>query len=438
MTADDMTAEKALRIGQMIGSSYKSVCIGSDTNPSSRMIKNSLISGLLSAGADVSDAGTAPAPAVAMASKDSDCMLMVGEPDEQGMISRIFIMNSDGSVFTKEHLRRLIVEDRADRPLPGYKEVGSMRTCDSVAEDYNRTICERYKKIVDAPLILDCGCGCTSVCAPQILASVGADLTTINAQSDPLYSPRPPGVGADDVSGLEGMVGTEFGSIGIALNGDGTRLALFDESGKYVDPESVLALLLLYLKPSSAVIPLNASAVVDDAFRDLIGDGLSTDAKARHGRRIIRAENDLESITAAIKENDAEMGAMTDGTFIFPDITMCPDAINAAVILTKMSGENSISNLLASFPRYMVLEDSVYAPGNTESFNKKLGDKLKELDRDDIWEIEGGRVGMAGGWFAISRNAEDPEYISVTAEAKEKVYAVSMMELAKDIVRSCL
>ncbi|MDR2699180.1 MAG: hypothetical protein LBB30_05860 [Candidatus Methanoplasma sp.] len=438
ITDDDMTAEKALMIGRMVGRSYRTVCIGSDTGPSSGMVKNALISGLLSAGADVNDADVAPAPAVALASKGSDCMLMVGEPNEQGVISRIYIMNSDGSIFTKEQLRQMITAGGADRALPGHKDIGTLRLCDSAADGYNRAISGRYGKRIDAPVILDCGCGCTSVCAPQILASLGADLTTSNAQSDPRYSPRPPGVGANDISGLAEIVDTGLGSIGIALNGDGTRLALIDEKGRFVEPENVLALLLIYLKPSSLVVPFDASAVVDDAFRDLIGEGMSTDSAARHGRRIIRAENDLESVTAAIRKNNAEMGALTDGTFIFPDITMCPDAINAAAVLAGMSGENSISSLLESFPRYTALRESIYYSGNAELFNRKLGERLKDLDTEDVWEIEGGRVGMSGGWFAVSRNKDDPEYIDVAAEAKDKAYLVSMMELAKDIVRDCM
>jgi phosphoglucosamine mutase len=438
ITDDDMTVQKALMIGRMIGRSYGAVCIGSDTNPSSRMIKNSLISGLLSAGADVNDADLAPAPAVALASRSSDCMLMVGEPNEQGVVSKIYIMNSDGSVFTKEQLRQIIMIGKSDKPLPGYKNIGKLRFCDSVAEDYNRMVCEKHEGRIDAPVILDCGCGCTSLCAPQILASLGADLTTVNAQHDPRYCPRPPGVSAHDVNDLIEFVRVEQGSIGIALNGDGTRLALVDEKGSYIDPENILALLLIYLRPSSIVVPFNASAVIDDAFRGLIGNSVVTGAPVRGGRRIIRAENDLESITAAIKKNDAEMGALTDGAFIFPDVTLCPDAINAAVVLAKMSKDNSIRRLLASFPKYIVLKDSIYSPDNIEFFNRKLGEKLKEFDPEQVWEVSGGRVGMSGGWFAISRNAENPEYIDVIAEAKDRAYAVSMMELAKRIARESM
>ncbi|MDR1690651.1 MAG: hypothetical protein LBR42_02250 [Candidatus Methanoplasma sp.] len=438
ITEDDMTAEKALKIGQAVGRSYKNVCVGSDANPSSGMIRNSLISGLLSSGADVKDAGIMPAPAVALTSKGSGCILMVGEPDKQGLISGVRIMNPDGSVFTKEQIRQIIKAGEADIMPPDYKGVGTVRACPSTADEYNSAISSKYGKSTDAIVMLDCGCGCTSACAPQILASIGADLTAINAQEDPGYSPRPPGVDVSDLSKLSEMIDPHLGGIGIALNGDGTKLALMDEGGKYVDPESVLALLLIYLKPSTLVVPFEASAVVDDAFRDLIGEGMKTGAKAHSERRIFRAGNDLESITASMIENNAEMGAMTDGTFIFSDVTMCPDAINAAAILTKISGENSISNLLASFPKYIVLKDSVHGPGNIDLFNKKLTEKLKELDAEEVWEIDGGRVGMSEGWFAISRNPEDTDYIDITAESRDKAYAVSMMELAKGIVHGCL
>lgn len=434
----DMTSEKALKIGRTIGKSYKTVCVGTDAYPSSPMIKNALVSGLLSAGADVYDAGIAPTPAVALAAKGCDCMVMVGEPDEQGIISGIDLMNPDGSMFTKEQLRELLRKNEADRTLPDYKGVGTVRECDSVIASYNRTIIERYDKIVDSPVILGCGCGSASDSAPRILAALGAEITTINAQVDARYCSRPPGVLRDDIVGLTEIVNIDLGSIGIAINGDGTKLAVIDEEGNYIDPERMLALILLYLRPSSLVVPFSVSAVVDDAFNEIIGAEMKTDADAKQNRRIIRTENTLEAINAAIKENNAEIGAMSDGTLIFPDVTMCPDAINAAAIVAQMSGKNSISNLLASFPDYIVLKESIRHLGNPELFSKKLSEKLVELEAGEVWEIDGWRVGMAQGWFSISRNGDDQEYIDITSEAKDRTYAITMMELAKEVVRSCM
>ena len=433
----EMAPERALLLGRMIGRSFKNVSIGMDSNPSSTMIKNSLMTGLLSAGAHIKDLGVIPTPAMVLSSS-SGCMIAVGEPNEQGVLSGIRLMYPDGSMFTLDQIKQIIRAADGDRRLPGYKDVGILHHSDSAIRNYIDAMIKRHASCNESPVILDCGCGCTSLCTPQILASLGADLVTIDAQPDMKYCSRPPGIEEADLSILSGMVKGNVGNIGIALNGDGTRLALIDESGNYVRPDRVLSLILLYLKPTSLVIPVNMSSVVNDALNDLIGDGISTPYKAHSERVVIRTDNDLDSIIAAMKENNAEIGALGNGTIIYSDVGMCPDAINTAAILSKMAGENSIKNLLGSFPKYLVLNDSVRLSGNPDLFGRKLSEKLSELDTEEIWQIDGWRVEMTNGWFTVSSNNKDPGRIDITAESKDRAYAVSMMELAKDIVRECI
>jgi Phosphomannomutase len=435
----EMSPENALLIGRAIGRSFKHVTIGTDANPSSGMIKNSVVTGLLSVGVDVKDVGIAPAPAVALSSSSHcDCIIMVGEPDEQGMISGIDIMGPDGAALSPEEIKQLMKIAESERRLPDYKGVGTLQYYDSVISDYIHSALERHSKCDDSPVVLDCGCGCTALCAPQILAALGADLTTINAQSDTKHSSRPPGVKENDLSVLARIVVSNAGSIGIALNGNGTRLALIDEGGNYVEPDQIIALVLLYLKPASLVIPVNISAVVDDALSNLIGEGINTPHKAHSEHHIIRTDDDLESVVRVMKENNMDVGALSDGTLIFSDISMCPDAVNTAAILTKMSGSNSIRNLLSSFPKYTVLKDSIRHTGNQDMFAKKLTEKLKEVDTEEVWQVDGWRVDMNYGWFTVSRNKSNPERIDITAESKDRAYAVSMMELAKEIVHGCV
>ncbi|MCL2148569.1 MAG: hypothetical protein FWH47_04455, partial [Methanomassiliicoccaceae archaeon] len=49
MAEEDMTAEAALAVGQAVGKSYRAVCVGSDADPGSGMVKAALVGGLLSA-----------------------------------------------------------------------------------------------------------------------------------------------------------------------------------------------------------------------------------------------------------------------------------------------------------------------------------------------------------------------------------------------------
>ncbi|MCL2148539.1 MAG: hypothetical protein FWH47_04300, partial [Methanomassiliicoccaceae archaeon] len=371
--------------------------------------------------------------AAALASAGYGCLLMVGGPDGQGRAGRVRIMRPDGSPLPEGRLREMAAH--AERtPLPGHEGVGRLQGLCSVAEDYARAVVGRRGGSVDAPVILDCGRGSASACAPRILEAAGADLTTIDAHR----GHRPPGPGGGGPARLAEIMGMELGSIGVALNGDGTRLALFDEDGRHVDPEGTLALMLLYLRPSSVVVPFDASALVDDAFMGLAGEGVRTGAAYGGGRRLIRAGNDLASVTEAVRGSGAELGAMADGTFIFPDLTLCPDAISAAVVLARMSGENNMGDLLASFPRYTALKESVRGIRNAESFGRRLGDRLRELGADGGMAVDGRRVCMEGGWFAISQAPGDPGRVDVKAEARDRAYAVSMMEMAKDIARGCM
>lgn len=434
---EDITPERALKIGQAVGRSYKNVCVGSDTFPNSPMIKNSLISGLLSAGAEVKDTGIAPVPATVFSAKNSDCIVIASEPDEHSMIGRIDLVNTDGSVFSKEQLRELIRKNEAERTLPDNKGVGSLKTYDLAVSSYNHTIAGKFKKRSDTQIILSCGCGSASLSAPQILSRIGADVTTVDAQIDTKYYPQSSDLQYDDLSGLTEIVSLDIGSIGLALNGRGTKLAVIDEEGNRIDPENVLALILLYLKSPTIVVPFNGSAVIDDAFYGRIGEDMHTDAESPAEKHLIRADDNLESITAAIRENDAQLGALSDGTFIFPDVSLCPDGINAAAIVAEMSGENSISDLLSSFPKYVVLKESLHLSGNPEAFGKKLSERLSGIDAEEIWEKNGRRIRLSEGWFSISAD-RDRGHVDITSESKDMAYTVSMMELAKDLVRSCM
>lgn len=82
-------------------------------------------------------------------------------------------------------------------------------------------------------IVVDCACGCTSYVAPEALSRLGADITAIDSDHR-ARKPRNPGAIKSELIYLSNFLNASTGSIGIAYNGDGTRLALLDESGKYI------------------------------------------------------------------------------------------------------------------------------------------------------------------------------------------------------------
>lgn len=431
----DMTPEDALTVGTNVGSIYRSVAVAIDAAPGSGMIRSAFVAGLIAAGARVIEAGIAPTPAVCYAFKETcDCIAMIGSPNDYGVISGITLYNPDGSGFSTEQLRQILETGRA--PLPDWQGLGTIRRDHGANTRYLERMAAGGLK-ADGYVIVDCGCGSTSLCAPAALAAAGADVASVNSHVDGRHVPRSPGIGRTELTSIEEFVNASVGSIGIAYNGDGTRLALIDESGKFVSGERVLALMLMYLRPRTAVIPFDAPGIVDYAFRQDIR-GNTDGAVMQQQRRLIRVRGTLNDVTAAVRQNHADLGALADGTFIFPENSLCPDAIRASAVLSDLAGVRSLRDILASFPTYYSATEQIRYQGNQGLFGRNLLQKLREYDIDEILVVGGWRVVMKHGWFIVSADERDPDYIHITAESTDKVYLVTMMEQAKAIVRACV
>ena len=430
----DMTPEDALAVGTNVGGIYRSVAVAIDAAPGSGMIRSAFIAGLVASGARVIEAGIAPTPAVCYAFKETcDCIAMIGSPNDYGIISGITLYNPDGSGFSTEQLRQILETGRA--PLPDWRGLGAVQNDHSANTRYLKRM-ESSGLKADGYVIVDCGCGSTSLCAPAALAAAGADVASVNSHVDGRHVPRSPGIGRTELTSIEEFVNASVGSIGIAYNGDGTRLALIDEGGKFVSGDRVLALMLMYLRPKVTVIPFDAPGIVDYAFRQDI-HGNTDDAAMRQQRRLIRVRGTLNDVTAAVRQNHADLGALADGTFIFPENSLCPDAIRASAVLSDLAGVRSLRDN-RMFPLLQHDRPRSSSIRAIRTLRRNLLRKLREYDIDEILVVSGWRIVMKHGWFIVSADERDPDYIHIAAESTDKVYLVTMMEQAKAIVRSCV
>ena len=431
----ERTPEDAIIVGRIAGGAGMRVMVCRDADPSSDMMANALISGLLSVGTEVWDAGVVPVPVAAFSSGGFDALASVGSVGTFGGIADIRLRNSDGSAYRDEQERDLFVRyrDRNFRLQP-YKGTGSLRILEKIEDEYVRAVVRNHKA-PKSPVVLDCGCGCASPCAPHVLAGIGSDVVCLNSHRDPRYRPR---TGAADGAAKEEAPSGDTGSVCFSINSDGTELTVSDERGRLLSAEEKLALLLLYLKPACLVMPVNLSALVYDAFRGSIGEGMDTTHKAGGSRSIVRTDGSTEMTIAKIKESGADLAVLGDGSLIFPQYSLCPDAIVASAVFAEIATNNNLHDLVSSFPEYTVLEDVVRYVGSREAVGRRLSEKLADTESRKTYRINGWRVEMPGGWFAVSFDDGKEGYINVKAESKDKTYAVTMMEMAKGIVYRCI
>lgn len=426
---EDTSPEMGLILGHALAMDCRKVVVARDLMKSSAMMKEALIAGLLSSGADVIDAGVLSAPALALAASKGDCAVYVTEYRGYGMISGYLLLNPDGSLFRKEQIRHLDKYFVSPPALPESGHLGHVERYLGATREYNSKLTSLVPYSPGCSVVIDCGCGPCAGSAPQVLNSIGADVLAINAQDDPecrFGDSDGPGSGTGDITNL---VESNPGCIGISMNKIGTQIALVDEKGEGISPEQAFAVIIMHLKPTSIAIPMDTTSLILDAFLGKFGD---TDADEEG---IHMTQRGIGYVCSAVASG-AEMG-FYDGGMIFGNVGLMPDGIHAAAIIAGLAGNSSIGKIVGDFPTYYrdSEERDCSAPDAfIRSMTEELGkSEWRWISNGDAW-----RVNLDGGWFLISLLKGSSPTVTVTAESQDRAYLIGLMELAGNLVSECM
>jgi len=413
---DRVSPEMLLNIGKAAGRMNGNVIVGTDAGGARQMMFSALASGIMSAGANVCNAGIVTMPTLVLASKGVGCGLMAGV-DDAGR-NRLRLWNKDGTAFNDIQISSLVSSVNNAVELPEYRFVGKMReSTDAIAAHKNAVI--KMLGRADCPVVLDCSSDAASLIVPSLLTEMGCDVTAVNSHISQNVMHEKDAEGR--MREFAEAVKRNKGEIGIAVNIDGTRASLVDETGVYVDSSIVLALFAKYLNPHRIVVPVDASMMIDD-----IVDGT-----------VIRETKGARTVGKAMQENEAEFGGLTSGMFIFPSLTYCPDGVLSAALLSKMAGENRIRDMIDSLPEYASQELSFRYEGRPADIAKKIDERVSTLEYEKLITTDGWRVEMDSGWYLIRFSRKEP-VIRVNAEARDKVYMNCLVDIAKDVVNYAL
>lgn len=420
-TADsEITTEQVLNIGETLGMQYKEVAIGYNMHPSSRMIFSGLVAGLTSTGASVRDAGILPLPVIPFASKDMECCIMIGNPDDRNRISGLTLMNSDGRFFNNAQMFTFTNRLESQKLLSGYERVGRVSRFNGAIDRYIDTVLD-FVDSADCQMVIDCASDSTSAVVPEIMNSMGTDAIIANCQSDLAQNGTWSDMEHGNMRGLEKIVKANFGSIGVALNTDGSRIALIDEFGRTVNGESLLQLIMMTLEPESVALPMDIS---------------SASKKLAKGR-VIMTPIGSNNIGEAVKNNNLDFGGCADGSFVFRKISHATDGITVAAIIAGIAAEGSLAKMVDSLPKYDREERSVPFTDNRELIARKISSQVNDLDYTNLYTTDGWRVEVENGWFLI-RFSDNSLSIDIKVEGVDRMYTIGLMEIAYEIVKTAI
>ncbi len=430
----DFALEIGLSIGTYLGG-RGCVGIATDTRTSNIVLKNALLSGLLSAGIDVIDFGIVPTPALQYGVKTLSLSLGVvitashNPPEFNG----IKCIASDGTELARndeEKIEQIYFSKNYLRT--SWNKLGNI-SAHKIIPDYLVSV----KSLVDVnairtknlKVVLDCANGAGCYTTPYLLEELGCEVITLNAQ--PLGVPSHPSEPTED--NLQELIKTMKSAgadIGIAHDGDADRVVFVSEKGSYIAGEKTLALCAREAvrenKGGLVVTAVSSSSCLEDVV-------------VAEGGKVEYTKVGSPIIARVMREKNAAFGGEENGGLIFPKFQYCRDgAMGAAKILELLVKTNlKLSELIDEIPKYFLYKTKIPCPERKKE--KVLSEYIKTKKRDNLrmLSIDGVKIFFAEGWVLVRPSGTEPIY-RIFAEAKSFEKARALAEREKGVIEKII
>jgi len=420
---EEVTPELALMVGKACGTIYKNIVIGGDPRTSTPMIKDAIIAGVLSAGAEIIDIGIVSTPTLAHSAREYDMGIMVTASHNPGKYNGIKLFNSDGSGFSVKQSEK--IEKNMEGKAAPWDEIKKPKSFGMAIHEHIDSILKSVSPPEeDIKVVVDCCNGSTGMITPYLLEKMGCKVVALNAQPDGHFPAHDPEPVEENLGQLKNAVRSMNADIGIAHDCDGDRVIVVDKKGELIPNDKMLAIIAKYTNEKGKIaVPVNTSLSLSsylpnaEIFTTRVGDIF---------------------ISEKLKEIGGDFGGEPSGTYVFPSFSYCPDGIYAAAKIVAMLEKVNIEKEIKSIPKYHMIRSSVFST-KEKIMNgmKKVEEELNMFDYDKISRVDGIRIDMEDAWMLVRPSGTEPK-IRVTVEAKDKSEVKKLHDKIMNIIKRCV
>jgi phosphomannomutase/phosphoglucomutase len=425
-----------INLGESIGTYFGSgeVLVGQDGRLSSPALSNAVVSGLMSSGRDVAEAGLVPTPALQYCVKAMGFRggVMVTASHNPPQYNGVKVSGSDGVEIPhldEQRIEKIYFDKSQNRA--DWKSIGVVRPEPSVVRGYLKGILSKVnaKAIADRKftVVMDLGNGAQAVAAPYLVESLGCKLITINSVVDGNFPGRGPEPTPDALKDLSAAVKSTGADLGVAYDGDGDRSMFCDENGRVLWGDQtgcfVADFVLGKNKGGTVVTSVSSSQAIEAVAK-------------KHGAKVLRTKVGSVEISRTILERNAVFGFEENGGCIYqPHIPVRDGGMATALMLECLAGRGmSFSKALAFVvPKYNQAKTKVeVAPGKVERVMKAVERQAKgEVERIDgvkLWTGE-------HSWVLVRPSGTEP-IVRIFAEAESQEGADQLLKKFVKTVKS--
>ena len=407
IAGSELSETFARQLGRAISAEYpeaREIAIGRDGRHSSDALASALIEGLSDVGVTVHDVGQVPTPVLYFATHEfghGSGVMVTGShnpPEYNG-----FKLVMQGHTLAGDDIQALRAHMLQDLPCPG----GGDRIEKDVSEAYVKRIAGDIQLTRPMHVALDAGNGAAGPVAVRVLRACGAEVTELYCDVDgdfPNHHPNPSD--AKNLQDLKACVLQDGLQIGIALDGDGDRCGVVDDTGEILWADRQLmvhATDVLEREPGATVVfDVKCSSLLPRVIEESGG----TPVMARTGHSFIKAK---------MRETQAALAGEMSGHLFFQERWYgFDDGIYAAARLLQILAEKGkpASAVFAALPQACVTPE-INIPfeidGDQHRFIEKFSARA-EFPGARLTRIDGVRADFDDG-FGLARASNTTPYV---------------------------
>jgi phosphomannomutase/phosphoglucomutase len=428
----DLTEKIMKGIGNALGSHINgNVVLGRDCRLSSKSLSDAFVSGFLGTGWDVTDVGEVPLGAgMFYGWKTGTAFAYITGSHLLKEWNGIKFFHGNGVGFIEEEntkVRDLYMAGPVVSSRPGRV----LKPRWDTLEEYKKYLLSKLTAKKRLRVAIDSGNGMAGIMAPDLFRRAGFDVDSIYDNLDGNFPGRGPDPAESPLTELKKRA--RKADIGIAYDGDGDRMVIFDNNGNRLTTEQTSCFIMdeLLRKEGGPVIAnVECTKVVDEVA-------------AKFNRPIKRIKVGHTFLMDEVKKNKASFGVELSGHFVIPSIVPFDDSmaisLYAASLLSRK--DNALSDDIKDIPAYP------FQRINLECSDQKKFEVVEKLKKEiasrygKVSFLDGIRVDTEKGW-ALIRPSNTAPMIRLTVEGvtekdKEDIKRAFKGILEQEIRKAC-
>lgn len=407
------------------------IVVTRDGRATGRMLADAIRSGLCAIGRDVVDADVAATPTTGVLVRQSQAAggIQISASHNPAPYNGIKLFGPDGRVIVAELGEQVVERYRGGEvSWVDHARIGDVTICDDSTSEHARlvlaTVDVERIRARGFKVLLDSNHGAGSILGRKLLENLGCESTLLGGTPDGQFAHTPEPT-AENLAGVRTRVQEAGADVSFCQDPDADRLAVIDETGRYIGEEYTLALCLdQVLRETRGPVVTNCAT-----------SRMSEDLAHKYGCAFHRSAVGEANVCTMMQETNAVFGGEGNGGPIDPRVGFVRDSfVGMALILDAMSArEMKVSELADELPRYAIHKAKItlaraHIPSALDSIEKHFSDASAS-------RLDGLRLDWPDRWLLIRASNTEP-IVRIIAETPDASDSQSLCENTAKIIAS--